>query len=239
MKLNLALTAAAAVCLLLNVSCGVQHIQPPNRIFGNWERKIEKNYTLGALKQVPVGEVMVSQKDYFFREVSTDYVEVTNDCVVHIAGKLSGESTYNYTKGERLKINGTYFHEGVQYRFIGHSKFPSHSIVGISPSGEVKPWNWGLRTHHAVPASTRFISASTKEVDSERGFINFEIIYTGKSGGTLNLMYREYTQKDLARPAFSQNLSYDSSISVVAFKNLKMEIASATNESISFYVRAD
>lgn len=230
---------APALFLILTSSCGTQYITP-SKITGEWERKIEKNYHLGQLRTVPVGEVMVSQKDFYFREVLSDTVEASNDCIVFRSAALqAGTDSFSYAKGEKYRVHSNVFHEGVRIRLIGHSKFPTQPIVGISPSGEVTRWDGILRTLYVEPKHTRFLSASTREIDITRGYLNFEIVYTGKSGGAINLIYREYSKEDIARTAFFQNLSYDASVSVIAFKSIKMEIVSATNESISFYVRAD
>lgn len=183
---------------------------------------------------------MVVQKDFYYREVFSDTVEASNDCIVYSSGLLqAGTDSFNFVKGEKHRVHTNVVYNGVRMRIIGHGKYPNHPFVGISPSGEVVKWNGGLRKHFVEPESTRFLSARTTEVNVENGYLNFEIVYTGKSGSTLNLMYREYSKDDVARTAFFQNLSYESSVSIIAFKNVKMEVVSATNEAITFYVRAD
>ena len=60
------------------------------------------------------------------------------------------------------------------------------------------------------------------------------LIYTGKSGSILHLVYREFIN-DLARPAFSQDLNFDLSEGrVIGFKGAQFEIAAATNTTITY-----
>ena len=66
-----------------------------------------------------------------------------------------------------------------------------------------------------------------------------ELIYTGRSGNTVHISYREY-KKDFARPAFFQELRYDIGHSgTVVFKQYKLKIIEATNEYIKFLVLVD
>lgn len=68
-----------------------------------------------------------------------------------------------------------------------------------------------------------------------------ELVYSGKDGQTLRLSYREYAFGDygviLARPAFTQDLTYDLSTSPeIAFKNLRMVVNSASNNEINYKI---
>lgn len=66
-----------------------------------------------------------------------------------------------------------------------------------------------------------------------------ELIYTGRSGNTIHVSYREY-KKDFARPAFFQELRYDIGQSrTVVFKQYKLKIIEATNEYVKFIVLLD
>lgn len=70
-----------------------------------------------------------------------------------------------------------------------------------------------------------------------------ELIYSGRSGNTIRIFYREYsgsTMEHFARPAFFQELQYDLSEStVIAFKHYRIEVLEATNEWIRFLVIQD
>jgi len=66
-----------------------------------------------------------------------------------------------------------------------------------------------------------------------------ELVYTGRSGNTIHISYREY-KKDFARPAFFHDLTYDLGQSaLIVFRNYKIKVLDATNEYIHFVVLAD
>ena len=63
-----------------------------------------------------------------------------------------------------------------------------------------------------------------------------ELLYDGKSGTTLHLSYREFV-KDMARPAFTQELSYDiRDDRIIGFKGARFEVIDANNRSIRYKV---
>ena len=66
-----------------------------------------------------------------------------------------------------------------------------------------------------------------------------ELIYTGRSGNTIHLSYREYVQS-LARPSFFQELRYDIGRSgTITFRGYKIHVLDANNENIRFVVGSD
>lgn len=66
-----------------------------------------------------------------------------------------------------------------------------------------------------------------------------ELIFTGRTDDIIHVSFREY-KKDLARPAFFQDLVYDLNKSdIIVFKQYKLQVLDATNEYIKFKVLAD
>lgn len=67
-----------------------------------------------------------------------------------------------------------------------------------------------------------------------------ELVYSGKTDSTLRLSYREYVYDRtvlLARPAFSQDLTYDLKISKqIAFQDILLEVQDADNSKVTFKV---
>lgn len=67
-----------------------------------------------------------------------------------------------------------------------------------------------------------------------------EILYQGAGGGVLRLLYREFSN-DMARPAFSQELTYDlvsGEETTVAFRACRIRVLSAGNEGIRYVVQS-
>ncbi|MBI3245016.1 MAG: hypothetical protein HYZ50_00740 [Deltaproteobacteria bacterium] len=70
-------------------------------------------------------------------------------------------------------------------------------------------------------------------------YVRKELIYSGISGKTIEVSYREY-RGGLAAPAFFQNLKYDLSTSkVVRFQNFSIEVIGADNNSIIYKILSD
>ncbi len=67
--------------------------------------------------------------------------------------------------------------------------------------------------------------------------VRAEILYQGAAGGVLRLLYREYSN-DMARPAFSQELTYDLGElpMVVAVKGARIEVLEAGNAGIRYRI---
>jgi hypothetical protein len=70
-------------------------------------------------------------------------------------------------------------------------------------------------------------------------YLRRELIYSGISGNTIEVAYREY-RGGLAAPAFFQNIKYDLSASaIVRFQNFTIEVLSADNNSITCKILSD
>ena len=72
--------------------------------------------------------------------------------------------------------------------------------------------------------------------DIEKPNFRQELIYNGRSGDTIKILYREYTG-DLLRAPFSQEVQYDlREGNTVGFKGARLEIIDATNVKIKYRV---
>lgn len=78
----------------------------------------------------------------------------------------------------------------------------------------------------------------TDEIYS-RDFVKKELVYSGKSGSTIEIDYREY-RGGLAAPAFYQSVKYDLNESnVVGFQNFRFQVLDASNSSIKVIILQD
>lgn len=94
-----------------------------------------------------------------------------------------------------------------------------------------------LRTE---PSDLIFSMASNKVNEIEaKGYINYEIVFTGKSSNQLNFVYREFSREDLAKQAFFQNLTYSAEERHIRFRNLLVRVDRVNNEGISYVVLQD
>lgn len=70
-------------------------------------------------------------------------------------------------------------------------------------------------------------------------FVRKELLYSGKSGSTIEVSYREF-RGGFAAPAFFQNLKYDLTESnVIRFQRFRIEVVQADNQAIRYKILGD
>lgn len=96
----------------------------------------------------------------------------------------------------------------------------------------------GLRAIRDPPLVRYELRNRVDPVPDETTTFKGELVYQGAGGGILRLAYREYSN-DMARPAFSQEVTYDLATegpTSIVFKGAKIEILSAGNSGIRYVV---
>ena len=69
-----------------------------------------------------------------------------------------------------------------------------------------------------------------------KGSFKSELLYNGKAGNTVKVMYREFID-DIARPSFTQDLLYDiSDNKIIGFRNTQIEIIELSNTHIKYRI---
>ena len=99
-------------------------------------------------------------------------------------------------------------------------------------------WSYPNYEETHAEQSDELSAVATIETISSRdaSSLQRELIYTGRSGANLTLLYREFIN-DMARPAFSQQLQYDiSNDPVIGFQGARFRVVEATNTSITYEV---
>jgi hypothetical protein len=71
------------------------------------------------------------------------------------------------------------------------------------------------------------------------GESNFDLTYSGQDGTSIRFQYREYTADNLARDAFSQDLTYPRDSEVIRFRDYEMRVVELTPDSITVIVLAE
>jgi len=72
-----------------------------------------------------------------------------------------------------------------------------------------------------------------------RDFVRKELLYSGRSGNTIEISYREF-RGGFAAPAFFQNVKYDLSESgIIKFQRFVIDVIKADNQSITYKIVSD
>jgi hypothetical protein len=208
---------------------------------------LQKNFAVGELKSVAVGETMVSLKDYYEKTKQNTWsigqpvkLRVGLGSMVLIPGE--------YAVTGRVKVDGTTCD-------VVDAKVHPYELTTLSPSSAAVPMTFlvdesgriaraggGLGITNEVsglePADFRATRGQKTDIDSRRSFTNFELLYSGAASGTVKLTYREYAPNDLRHPASFQDLTYNLADKSIRFKNVLIDIESADNQTIRFRVKS-
>lgn len=93
----------------------------------------------------------------------------------------------------------------------------------------------------SASAKFNYVGKKIRVLDKSKNINYFkqELVYSGKTGNTIRVLYREYRSKYI-REAFSHELTYNLEESkTIGYKNFKIDIFNASNDGISYKVVSD
>ena len=198
-----------------------------------------KSYTIGVARTSFVGEPIFRVKCYTVVESQRE-VKATNDFVVS-GGLSEGTVNFNGTAGQLFGIVGTI---GSDLRAI---KFPgARYVFGITKDGKfcgvaasfdfMRAPITGINVYKIDPESTVFLTETFQQALDGYPFKNHELLFSGTSSDEFKLLYREYTVTDLARPAFSQEVTYPLNSKSIRFRGYLIELLDVKPDSVTYIV---
>ena len=137
-----------------------------------------------------------------------------------------------------VSANGKFFQADsppIRLKAFGMSESWPQGGVHVSDDPTVPPEFYylnalGMVFHSPVP-SLKFKEAPPEALN---GGFRRELIYSGVAKGVVTLVYREFVN-DLARPAFTQTLTYDlSEGDEIGYRGARLKVLRATNMSIRY-----
>lgn len=147
-----------------------------------------------------------------------------------------------YKAAMKDRFGATYFAFGRQLVSwvsggkLSHSEQAAADLKFTAEGAPVFEWavpGSGELTRLPLPLA-RF-TRTTKQEPAAEGFRR-ELIYTGRAGNAVSLLYREFVN-DMARPAFAQQLQYDlAADAVIGYKGARFEVMKADNTGITYRV---
>lgn len=224
------------IALIANIGC-CPNLQPFNTRDLGSSHIFTKNYNLGQEKSAYVGEEIVRLKDYYVEKKQITKMKASNDFTIwNITG----------SKNDEFNLVGTVEYSGMKHYVIQFNQRPVTGFL-IDRYGNFTGDRLRLDGKRVAyigkaninPTNTKFFIVELEKIDSRKGFVNYEIVYTGRDKESIKFMYREYTTSDIAKPAFYQNLTYNISSKFIRFKNLRIQIVGADDERIKYVVLED
>lgn len=206
---------------------------------------VEKSYELGQRQKAFLGEAMVRIKDYHVKLETTSTLSPNKDFTsragpVEIYGKkdksypLLGAIGRGEDQRRVLKIEDT---DGNPKGLL----ITKHDTVGNRMLKDVESRQPIYIAYNVttVPSDVKFETVTKRTIDSKSAQTNFEIIYSGQSGDSIVLSYREYPPEDRTRPTVIRELTYPKDTNIIQFKDLKIKVHGLTKKEIEFTVLKD
>ena len=224
--------------VFLSGCVSTQQVRTSPRAHIDSTRIFDKNYEIGQKLAAYVGQSIVKVKDYKVNRFNSEYMRASDNFTI-TGGMvtLSGDSNTDYD------VRGDTTMDGVTYTVLRGKIQPAMGLL-IGPDGSVH--NKVLNTNivmmydfNIFPKGLKFTSLKVEEVDVNSGYLNYELIFGGTDGKSITISYREYTAKDMARPAFYQNLVYEVGKDQIRFKDIVIKIHSVDSEKIVYTVLSD
>lgn len=188
---------------------------------------------IGETASVQTGDPIIEMT----HALSLPAIKFVSDCTFDERLNLSGTGTVTYTVSRDTVFTRDNLTNGIpgycgnpmQYTPpLGH--IPVSHCVAVSGGSLV-----------AFPGSNKILTSNCqvkpdKVMEEDKDSIKRQLLYDGKSGTTLHLSYREF-YGDMARPAFTQEVSYDlAQDTVIGFKGARFEVIDTNNTSIRYRV---
>lgn len=112
------------------------------------------------------------------------------------------------------------------------------SIHRYPPGGIESNAGVGQSIYRYEKTGEKLIDYTNGETHIMTDDVTYEILFSGYSQGTLRATYREFVN-DMARPAFSQEATYDfvpGAPTKISFKGAQIEVLDANNNEIRYKV---
>jgi hypothetical protein len=233
-------TSATTLVLSILVGCAPPiTLAAPPRVKN--EHVVDKNYEVGKQISAFIGNPMIKVKDYVVIKTETAAMEASESFTL-----TGGPVHLLINQGDPLPIAGEIEKDGKRLTVLDVPQMNMQITVDDAgkPYKDVINDPRGVRVvmvynFVANPSDVIFTRKTSESIQKTGGYQNFEILYSGKTDKSINLTYREYTPDDIARSAFSQNLTYEADAKSIRFKNFQIELISVTNEKIDFRVTSD
>jgi hypothetical protein len=220
------------------------NIHPATRVHLDEEHFFEKNYEIDKRIITYVGQPIIKVRDYWVsRYIAQKSMHASSDFIVTMGamGKITGHANKEYIiTGETTLRGQTYsvleFPGTANVLLINADGSVHNEIFFRTQSNLAIPSIWTATTD---PSDLKFIPLEGQEILPGKGKLNYELIYGGTDGKMITVTYREFSPENLARSSFYQNLVFDSKQKIIRFRDIVIEVHSATNQNIDFTVISD
>lgn len=211
-----------------------------------------KNYEIGKEYTAYIGQPIIKINDsYCMSKPMYKYAESLDDFTVNGKytrfGAFSGTSEIMVQKNRRYTITYVVDDNNEVYYVVFIPDSQGNTMYGlmIDKNGSISdskfylsgPGIKNIEDTKINPQFPHFALIDKSECYGRlNGEENFELLYGGINNVTMTVTYREFTSDNLARPAFYQNLVYQTDAKQIRYKDFSVQISDADNEKVKFKV---
>ena len=195
-----------------------------------YESIFERDYYIGRKKSAHIGDKMFFYKKHLKR-VEKKF-KPNADAVLQDKYVIRKDNIYTATGAETF--------DGIDYLLV---KINDKFGVFVNEQGVLykmyrTPGGSGREIKY-IPKTLRFVSIFESKIVKNDGDKNIDILYSGLSNGSINFMYREFTQDNSEQPVFFQNLFYKKDVDVIRLKNFRIKVYSTSNQEVIYTILDD
>lgn len=236
--------SVVAVCLAgLLAGCG-QTIVPAQR--PKPERVISRNYVIGERQTVRVGDPIIRVRDYSVHR-SEPFMRATDDFVL----KADGLVVEGY-RDEDYAVRGETTVDGKRFTVVSLPAFKRWPYLFKSDGPAALVDKDGTVYHRLMdgnrvmapafklePAGVRFLPTKAGKILPGSVHANYELVYGGTDGETINVTFREYRKDNPDEVSHFQNLVLPHDSPAMRFKDVLIEIHRADAQELVYTVVSD
>lgn len=224
----------------LLVGCSIV-FPPPFVPIPTIDKKITTELTtipsIGEKKTVVVGENMY--EEFIIKRRQTKKITLLDDAI----GYMDLGNSFKLPRGTTANLSKTFRNGYIAMCPSARTSSPmgsfAYCLVDTQGNGEFDKSMFANRLKFFPLANpVKYIVENKIETIVEKSEFKQEVLYQGYTKGTIKISFREFI-KDMARPAFTQDISYDQlsdGTFFIAFKDLRIKVYKATNSDITYEV---
>lgn len=203
-----------------------------------------KNYSVNKKTLAFVGQPLFRIKSEYLVQHQVYIVKPLNDFIINTETvSFTIESQQSYRVNAIFENFDKLINVDASREFSYSFSETDHYLI-VNKEGMLLPklWNVGNTLDAKISTKAKFEITPKKiylQEEKNEQLLNIELLYNGTNKDGIKLLYREYTSANYARPAFYQNLIYDTNEKEIRFKNFLIKIHSSNNQEIVFTILRD
>jgi hypothetical protein len=210
------------------------------------KRVLSKNYVIGERQTAHLGDPIVKVKDYFIHR-SQPFMRATDDFVLKGEGLVvEGYRDEDYTIRGETTVDGRRFTvvslpPFKRWPYLFKSDGPAALVDkdGTIYNRVMDGNNVLASIFKLQPPGVRLLPTQQGKILAESVYANYELVYGGTDGHSINVTFREYRRNKPDEVAHFQNLVIPVDSPAMRFKDTVIQIHSADNQEFVYTVVSD